>query len=299
MAMQLAGLNFRHLYYFWVVVQEGSITRAAERLGVAVQTISSQLGLLDRALGTSLLAPQGRRLLPTAAGQRALVYADQIFLLGAQLQQALAHGENDALPFRIGISNSLPKLLAYRLLEPMLQLAQPIRLVCHEGQFEPLLADLALHKLDVVLADRPASASTSLRVFSHALGEHELLLFGMPALAARYRSGFPASLHGAPLLLPTRNNTLRARIEQWLDGHGLQPQVLGEFEDNALLNTFGRSGLGMFCGPAGIADEVGAQFGAEVVGALTGVRESVYAVSSQRKISHPALAAILAGAHAP
>lgn len=298
MAYMVPGsLNFRHLYYFWVVAQEGSVTRAAERLGVAVQTISTQLGLLERALGKSLLAPQGRRLTPTEAGRTALAYADQIFLLGQQMQEALAgSGDAGAMRLTVGISNSLPKLIAYRLLEAALRLPtseRRIKLVCYEDQFDSLLADLALHKLDVVLADRPISPGSALRVFSHLLGESELTLFGTPELAERYRPGFPDSLHGAPLLLPTRNNAMRGRIEQWFEGGGLRPQVAGEFEDNALLNTFGRSGLGLFFAPAAMAEEVADQLGALPVGAIPQLREPVYAISSERKIRHPAVEAIM------
>jgi LysR family transcriptional regulator, transcriptional activator of nhaA len=296
--MQFSGLNFRHLYYFWVVAQEGSVTRAAERLGVAVQTISTQLSLLEKSLGKSLLAPQGRRLTPTAIGRTALAYADQIFLLGQQMQEALADsGNSDALRLTVGISNSLPKLIAHRLLQAALHLPQPIKLACYEDQFDSLLADLALHKLDVVLADRPVSPGTALRVFSHLLGESALMLFGTPALAERYRAGFPASLEGAPLLLPTRNNAMRGRIEQWFDASGLHPQITGEFEDNALLNTFGRSGLGLFFAPAAMAGEVAAQLGALPVGTIPQLREPVYAISSERKIRHPAVEAILSAPH--
>jgi len=293
--MKAANLNFRHLHYFWVVAQEGSVTRAAERLGVAVQTISAQLALLEQALGKSLLAPQGRRLTPTAAGRTALAYADQIFLLGEQMQTALADsGDDDAMRLTVGISNSLPKLVAYRLLESALQLPRKVRLTCYEDQFDALLADLALHKLDVVLADRPLGAGSPLRVFSHLLGDSTLTLFGTAQLAERYRPGFPASLDGAPLLLPTRNNAMRGRIEQWLDAAGLRPQVVGEFEDNALLNTFGRSGLGLFFAPAALAGEVADQFDALPVGSVPQLREPVYAISSERKIRHPAVEALLA-----
>lgn len=295
--MKFTGLNFRHLYYFWVVAQEGSVTRAAKRLGVAVQTISTQLGLLEQALGKSLLTNQGRRLVPSESGRLALAYADQIFLLGEQMQQALTDSDAAAMRLTVGISNSLPKLVAYRLLEATLHLPQRTRLLCYEGQFESLLADLALHKLDVVLADRPVSSGTSLRVFSHLLGESALMLFGTPLLASQYRDGFPASLNGAPLLLPTRNNALRGRIEQWLEANDLQPDITGEFEDNALLNTFGRSGLGLFFAPAAMAQDVADQFGAVAVGPVAQVREPVYVISNERKIRHPALEAILAAPH--
>lgn len=292
--MKNTGLNFRHLYYFWVVAKEGSVTRAAERLDVAVQTISAQLSLLEQAIGKALLAPQGRRLVLTEAGRTALAYADQIFLLGEQMQDALATSDLDqTMRLTVGISDSLPKLIASRLLEAALRLPQRVKLVCYEDNFESLLGDLSVHKLDVVLTDRPVPSGTNLRVFSHLLGESDITLFGVPALAKSFRATFPASLNGAPLLLPTRNNAIRGRIEQWLEANELRPNVVGEFDDNALLNTFGRSGLGLFPAPSALALDVEQQFGAVPVGELPQVREQFYAISNERKIKHPAVDAIL------
>ncbi len=292
--MKNTGLNFRHLYYFWVVAKEGSVTRAAERLDVAVQTISAQLSLLEQAIGKALLAPQGRRLVLTEAGRTALAYADQIFLLGEQMQDALATSDLDqTMRLTVGISDSLPKLIASRLLEAALRLPQRVKLVCYEDNFESLLGDLSVHKLDVVLTDRPVPSGTNLRVFSHLLGESDITLFGVPALAKNFRATFPASLNGAPLLLPTRNNAIRGRIEQWFEANELRPNVVGEFDDNALLNTFGRSGLGLFPAPSALALDVEQQFGAVPVGELPQVREQFYAISNERKIKHPAVDAIL------
>jgi len=296
--MKTTGLNLRHLYFFWVVAKEGGVTRAAERLGLAVQTISAQLSLLDQAVGKSLLQPQGRRLVPTEAGRLALGYADQIFLLGEQMQEALNEADSGKMRLTVGISDSLPKLIAYRLLAATQTMPeQQVKLVCYEDEFEALLADLALHKLDVVLTDREVRAGTSLRVFSHLLGESAMQLFGVPKLAARYRNDLPASLNGAPLLLPTRNNALRARIDEWLVKRGVLADVVGEFEDNAMLNTFGRNGLGMFFAPAALAPDIREQFGAELVGDAPELREQFYAISAERKIKHPAVEAILAAVH--
>ncbi len=292
--MKTAGLNFRHLYYFWVVAKEGSITRAAERLEVAVQTISAQLALLEQAVGKTLLAPQGRRLALTEAGRVALAYADQIFLLGEQLQDALSETDiGHTMRLTVGISDSLPKLIATRLLEAALQLPQRVKLVCYEDDFESLLGNLSVHKLDVVLTDRPVPSGTILRVFSHLLGESEISLFGLPELARRYRHKFPASLNGAPLLLPTRGNAIRGRLDHWFELQDVRPDVIGEFDDNALLNTFGRGGVGLFPAPSALAADVKEQFGAVPVGALAEVREQYYAISNERKIQHPAVEAIL------
>ncbi len=292
------GLNFRHLHYFWVVAKEGSITRAAERLGLAVQTVSAQLSQLEKSVGKSLFKPQGRRLVLTEAGSLALRYADQIFLLGEQLQDALTTSDvEQAMRLTVGISDSLPKLIASRLLEAALSLPQRVRLVCYEEQFESLLGKLSVHKLDVMLTDRPVPPGSSLRVFSHLLVETQTSLFGIPELAERYASGFPGSLMGAPLLLPTRNNAIRSRIDYWLENHEVQPDLIGEFDDNALLHTFGRAGRGLFPAPSVLAADVLEQFGAVPVGPMSEVTEQIYAISNERKIKHPAVEAILRAMH--
>ncbi len=292
------SLNFRHLHYFWVVAKEGSVTRAAERLGLAIQTVSAQLSLLEQSVGKALFKPQGRRLVLTEAGQTALRYADQIFLLGEQLQEALADIDTEpVLRLTVGISDSLPKLIASRLLDAALALPQRVRLICYEEQFESLLGKLSVHKLDVMLTDRPVPPGSSLRVFSHLLGETQISLFALPALADRYRDGFPQSLSGAPLLLPTRNNAVRGRIDTWLEAHDVHPDLIGEFDDNALLHTFGRAGRGLFPAPAVLAKDVLEQFGAVEVGAVSQVREQIYAISNERKIKHPAIEAILNAMH--
>lgn len=289
-------LNYRHLYYFWVVAKEGGITRAAERIGLAVQTVSAQLTLLEQSLGKTLFSQQGRRLVLTEAGRVAMNYADQIFLLGEQMQEALSEADSGRTRLTVGISDSLPKLSAYRMLEAVTRMDKPVRLVCFEDQFEALLADLALHKLDVVLTDREVRPSSALKVFSHRLFDSEMVVVGAPALADRYREGFPGNLNGAPFLLPTRNNALRGKIDEWFVQHGVRPDVVGEFEDNALVNTFGRRGLGLFFAPAALAPEMAEQFGAVQVGAVPSVREQFYMISNDRKIQHPAVEAMLAAA---
>jgi LysR family transcriptional activator of nhaA len=289
-------LNFRHLYYFWVVAKEGGITRAAERLGLAVQTVSSQLTLLEQSMGKALFSQQGRRLVLTEAGRVAMNYADQIFLLGTQMQEAVNEADSGRIRLSVGISDSLPKLSAYRMLENAMRIDKKVRVVCYEDQFEALLAELALHKLDVVLTDREVQPGSALKVFSHQLFESEMLVVGTPELAARYGKDFPGNLNGAPFLLPTRNNALRSKIDEWLLQVNVKPDVVGEFEDNALLNTFGRRGLGLFFAPAALAAEIEEQFGAVQVGAVPGVREQFYVISNERKIKHPAVEAILAAA---
>jgi LysR family transcriptional activator of nhaA len=292
------SLNFRHLHYFWVVAKEGSITRAAERLGLAIQTVSAQLSQLEQSVGKALFKLQGRRLVLTEAGQIALRYADQIFLLGEQLQEALADIDTEpVMRLTVGISDSLPKLIASRLLDAALALPQRVRLICYEEQFESLLGKLSVHKLDVMLTDRPVPPGSSLRVFSHLLGETQISLFALPALAERYRDDFPKSLNAAPLLLPTRNNAVRGRIDNWLEMNEVHPDLIGEFDDNALLHTFGRAGRGLFPAPSVLAKDVLEQFGAIEVGAMSQVREQIYVISNERKIRHPAIEAILNAMH--
>ncbi|GGY50797.1 LysR family transcriptional regulator [Pseudoduganella albidiflava] len=292
--MKTSGINFRHLYFFRVVAAEGSVTRAAERLGLAIQTISAQLAALEQSVGKQLLTQQGRRLVPTEAGRVALTYAEQIFELGDRMQEALNEADAGRTRLTVGISDSLPKLIAYRLLRAAFNMKVPVKLVCVEREFESLLADLALHKLDVVLTDRSVRASASLRVYNHLLGESEMLVFGTKELVHRLGGNFPRNLNQAPMLLPTRNNALRGRIDEWLLKHDVRPEVVGEFEDNAMLTTFARDGLGLFFAPAGLEPDIQAQYGAVPAGAATELREQFYAISSERRIKHPAVEAIMA-----
>lgn len=273
------------------------MTRAAERLGVAVQTISGQLSLLERQLGKALFNSHGRGLVLSEAGRLALGYADQIFQLGQALIDAVQESGNEStLRLRAGISDGIPKLLAYRLLSKVTEMAADVRLICDEDEFEDLLADLALHKLDVVLTDRPAPVGGNLKVFSTRLGEFATGLFGIPALAEQYGASVPDSLNAAPILLPTRHNALRGQIDRWLEGKQLRPRIVGEFEDSALMTTFGREGLGIFPAPIALADQIEAQLGARLLGSMEGVREQIFAISNDRRIRHPAIEVLCAAA---
>lgn len=290
-------LNYKHLHYFWVVAQEGSITRAAERLDVAVQTISGQLSLLEKQLGKALFNSQGRGLVLSEAGRLALGYADQIFQLGDSLVAALQNDDSDStLRLRAGITDGIPKLLAYQLLSTVTSMPNETRLICDEGEFEDLLADLALHRLDVVLTDRPAPVGGNLKVFSTPLGDFATGLYATGELTQQFSQGFPASLNGAPMLLPTRHNALRGRIDRWLEQHQLRPKIVGEFEDSALLNTFGRGGLGIFPAPLALSEQVASQLDALPLGEMSGVSEQIYAISNERRIRHPAIEALCAAA---
>lgn len=290
-------LNYKHLHYFWVVAKEGGVNRAAIKLDVAAQTISGQLALLERKLGVALLAPAGRGLTLTEAGRTALSYADRIFGLGEQMLEALEdRSSEESIRLTVGILDALPKLAAHRLLQPVLALGKPVRLVCFEGELDELMSDLALHRLDVVLSDRPVASSGSLRVFSHPLGDYPVSLYGVPALARKFAGGFPANLTGAPLMLPTRTNALRGKLEHWLEASELRPQIVGEFEDSALMDTFGRQGMGLFPALSMLEAEIADQLGAQRVGELEGVLEQVFAISGERRIRHPGVEAMLSAA---
>jgi LysR family transcriptional activator of nhaA len=292
--MRPDDLNYRHLLYFWAVAKEGSITRAAERLGLSVQTISTQLGLLERQLGQALFAPQGRSLTLTDAGRTALVHAEQIFQIGEKLRQSLADGPHNRPRFAVGVTDAVPKLIAFRLLENVLLPPLSVRLDCIEGDFEYLLGKLALNRLDLVITDRSAPQRANLKLHSHLLGNVGIALFGSAELHNRYGKNFPHSLDAAPILLPARSDPLRGAIDVWLETHELRPDIVGEFTDSALLKTFGRAGLGLFPAPTAMREDILAQLGAQPLGNMQGVSESWYAISTQRRVQHPAVALIQA-----
>jgi LysR family transcriptional regulator, transcriptional activator of nhaA len=286
-------LNYHHLLYFWMVAREGSVTRASSELRLAQPTISTQIRMLEESLGEKLFTRQGRHLVLTDVGREAYRYADEIFSLGREMLDVIRNrAPGRALRLAVGIADVLPKLVVYRLLEPVRKLAQPVHLVCREGKPEPLLADLAIHKLDLVLADSPVGANTSVRAFHHLLGECGVTFFAKPTLAVRYRKGFPKSLDGAPVLLPVEGSVVRRSLGQWFEAQGIRPNVVGEFEDGALLKAFGAAGAGVFPSPAVIEKEVRRQYDVQVVGRVDSVRERFYAVSHERRLKHPAVVAV-------
>ena len=287
------AFNHRHLYYFWVVAKEGSMTRAAERLDMAVQTISAQVRELERDLGCQLLRPAGRGLALTDAGMVALQQAEQIFQLSQALpEQVLASVQTPSVRLAVGIADGLPKLEVQRLLQPVLGAAN-LRLLCDDGEMADLLADLVLHQLDVVLTDHPAPPNLQLKVHSHSLGTSDIGWYASDQWWALAQQGFPASLQQVPLLLPTTHSVVRGPLDRWLSQHGLRPQVVGEIEDSALLETFGSTGLGIF--PAALAAQAALFKRSQVrlVGACEGVQEHYYAISTERKVMHPLVQQIL------
>ena len=285
-------LNYHHLYYFWVVAREGSVTRATAELRLAQPTISGQLRALEQQLGERLFTRSGRSLVLTDAGRTVYRYASEIFSLGRGLQEALSGRAQGRLQLHVGVTDVMPKLIAHRLLALALHLPEPVRIVCREDAQDRLVAALATHELDVVLADAPVGPAVRVRAFNHLLGECGVAIYGTRALAQAHRARFPSSLHGAPLLLPTENTSLRRSLDQWLSTEGIVPQIIGEFEDSALLKVFGQSGAGLFPGPSRIAGAIRRQYGCERVGELPMVRERFYAISVERRVKHPAVAAI-------
>jgi len=287
-------LNYNHLHYFWTVAREGSVAAAAERLHLTPQTVSGQLRILEQELKAELFQRVGRGLKLTPTGELVFRYADEMFSLGTELRQVLSGGTaSDARPLVVGIVDVLPKVVCQRLLAPALSLEEPVHLVCREGTLETLLGQLATHQVDLVLADRPIGSATSVKALNRLLGESGLSFFAAPALAARFGADFPRCLDGMPMLLPAAGTYPRRTLETWFDETGIQPRVVGEFDDSALLKAFGQHGAGVFPAPTVIEAEICRQHQAVVVGRTEAVREAYYAISVERKLTHPAVRAIL------
>ncbi len=288
-----ANLNYKHLRYFWMVAKSGSIARAAEQLHLTPQSISGQLGELEEALGLALFRRVGRGLDLTEAGQRILGYADQIFTLGNELLDAVREGGlGSSVPFRVGIADSVPKLVAYRLVQPSLASDEPVRLICREGRLTTLLADLSVHRLDMVIADRPMPDNLNVRGYDHFLGESGISLFAAPALAARVAGDFPRGIDGLPFLMPGAEVALHPRLRRWFETERLHPALIGEFDDSALMMAFGQAGRGLFAAPTAIEEAIVRQHEVAVVGRIDSVREQIYAITTERKLTHPLVAAI-------
>ncbi len=290
-------MNYHHLYYFWVVAREGGIARASETLDVASSTISSQISALERNLQTKLFHRSGRNLVLSEEGRTALRFAEEIFSLGQDLMRTLRDpGSHRPLRLAVGVADVVPKLVATRFLEPAVEMG--VRLVCREGRPAKLLADMALHLLDVVLLDAPVGSESNIRAFSHRLSSSVLSVLGAPALAARYREGFPTSLDGAPFLLPTHDSFLRPLLDRWFDEHNIQPNIVGEFDDSALIKAFGERSAGLLATPEVIWPQVQHQYQLQVVGTLDSVKISFYAATLDRKVKHAAVTKMLEASRA-
>jgi LysR family transcriptional activator of nhaA len=292
-------LNNHHLFYFWTVVREGSIVRAAESLRLSQPTISTQIRALEAMLGERLFTRVGRRLVPTDTGQMVFRYADEIFSLGRELVSTIrGGGTGRPLRFVVGVTDAMSKLIAYRLLAPALQLADPIRIICRENSVERLLAALAIHDVDLVLSDTPVPPGVRVQAFSHLLGESDVTFFAAPARAARLKRAFPASLNGTPVLWPGEGTVLRRQLDEWVQREQLRPSIVGEFDDSALMKVFAEHGAGAFAAPSVLADDLRRAHGVAPIARVKHIRERFYAISPERRIKHPAVVAIASQARA-
>jgi LysR family transcriptional activator of nhaA len=289
----MASFNYKHLRYFWAVAANGTIASAAEILHVTPQTISGQLRELEEQVNAKLFQKSGRNLVLTDTGRLVFSYADEMFRLGDELQDVMeGRTPGAALTLTVGVAMVVPKLLAYRVLEPVLQMPDAVRLVCLEASLADLLADLSVHKIDLVLADAPMSPTLNVRAYNHLLGESGLSFFAMRKSARKYKAGFPQSLNDAPMLMPTPSSALRRSLEQWLEQQDIKPVIVAEFEDRALMKAFGEAGTGIFTSPSAVEEDVVAKYGVSVIGRTEEIKERFYAISAERRIKHPAVSAI-------
>ncbi len=287
-------MNFKHLHYFWEVAKAGGVARASEHLHLTPQTISGQIGLLEDDLGTPLFAKRGRNLELTEAGRLALGYAQDIFALGSELEEALRNypARGRAVEFRVGVADSVPKTIAYRLIVPATRLPEPVRIVCREWKLDGLLTELGAHRLDLVIADAPIPSSVSVRAYNHRLGESGVSFFASAELFKRCKGKFPACLDGAPMLIPGDGAAVRPRLDRWRDANKLRPQVVGEFDDSALMKAFGQRGAGVFIGPTVLESEIETQYEVRTLGRTQEIVEEFFAISVERRVTHPCVAAI-------
>jgi LysR family transcriptional regulator, transcriptional activator of nhaA len=286
-------INYHHLLYFWTAAREGGITKACRKLHLSQPTVSGQIRALEKALRTKLFERSGRTVALTDTGRMVYRYADEIFSLGRELQDALHdRPQGQALRFAVGVADTLPKVLVHRLLAPALQADQHVHITCTDGEPERLLAQLALHELDLVVSDFPSTPRLGMRAFNHLLGECGVTFLAAADIARQHRTGFPGSLTGAPMLLPIGNTALRRSLEHWFDEREIRPRIVGEFADSALLKSFAAAGDGIFAAPTVVEDEVRKMYGVSVVGRETSIRERFYAISVEKRLKHPAVVAI-------
>ncbi len=287
-------LNYHHLLYFWMVAKHGSITRASAELRLAHPTISGQIHRLEEVLGEKLFARRGRNLVLTDSGRIAFRYADEIFSLGQEFQDTLK-GRSTAQPLRlvVGVSDVIAKSIVHRILEPAFQLRDKVRVICRESRSaDAFMGELAIHAIDVVLADAPAGPGTPVRTFSHPLGECGTSFFASGPLAKSCRRGFPHSLDNVPVMLPTSDSTFRRALDEWFRSHDIRPEIIAELDDLALASVLGEKGLGVLAAPDVLAKELRQRYALQLVGSTKDIRQRFFAISVERKIKNPAVAAI-------
>ena len=291
-------MNFKHLHYFWRVAKAGGIARASEQLHLTPQTLSGQIGLLEKELGAALFAKRGRNIELTEAGRLALGYAQDIFALGSELEESVRHHSagGRAVEFRVGVADAVPKTISYRLLEPATRLPAAVRIVCREWKLDSLLTELAAHRLDLVVAGAPIPPSVSVRAYNHRLGDSGVSFFASTRLRASLKGRFPACLDGAPMLVPGADAAVRGRLDQWCEAKSLRPRIVGEFDDSALMKVFGQSGAGIFIGPTVLEAEIERQYQVKTIGRTPEIIEEFFAISVERRVTHPCVVAIAAAA---
>ncbi len=287
-------MNFKHLGYFWQVAKAGGVARASEQVHLTPQTLSGQIGLLETQLGTPLFAKKGRNLELTDAGRVAFGYAQEIFDLGSELEDSLRNypARGRLIEFRVGVADAVPKSIAYRLIEPATRLTVPVRIVCREWKLDSLLTELAAHRLDLVIAGAPIPAAARVRAYNHRLGDSGVSFFASPELRKTLKRAFPACLDGAPMLVPGDDTAVSTRLLRWLDAKSLRPRVVGEFDDTALMKAFGQHGSGVFIGPTVLESEIKTQYGVETLGRTREIFEEFFAISMERRATHPCVVAI-------
>ena len=287
-------MNFKHLHSFWRVAKAGGVARASEQLHLTPQTISGQIGLLEDDLGTPLFAKKGRNLELTEAGRLALGYAQDIFALGSELEESLRNYPAGGRPveFRVGVADAVSKTIAHRLIEPATRLPTPVRIVCREWKLDSLLAELAAHRLDLVIADAPIPPTVSVRAYNHRLGESGMSFFASARLRKTLKGKFPACLAGAPMLVPGEDTVVRSRLDQWCEANKLRPRVVGEFDDSALMKVFGQHDAGVFMGPTVLESEIETQYRVKTLGRTGEIVEEFFAISVERRVTHPCVVAI-------
>jgi LysR family transcriptional regulator, transcriptional activator of nhaA len=291
-------LNYHHLFYFWTVAREGTIAKASESLRLAPPTISEQIRSLEESFGAKLFEKKGRGLVLTDSGRVAYDYAEEIFTRGQELTEVLSRGSAGRMArFTIGIADVVPKLIAYRLILPALKLPERIKLICREGDPDKLIAQLGIHEIDLVISDAPLNPSIRIKAFTHMLGQSGLSFFAHPKLVKRLKTRFPKCLDGLPFLMPADNTDLRRSLDHWLDVQGVQPVVVGEFEDSALAAVFSEAAIGAFAAPTSTENQVKRQYGLTVLGRVGDIAASYYAISLDRRLKHPAVIAISEFAH--
>ncbi len=287
-------LNYHHLLYFWMVAKHGSITRASVELRLAHPTISGQIHRLEAVLGEKLFVRSGRNLVLTDSGRIAFRYADEIFSLGQEFQDTLK-GRSSGQPRRlvVGVSDVIAKSIVHRMLEPAFELRDKVRIICREARSaDAFMGDLAVHAIDVVLADAPAGPGTPVRTFSHPLGECGSSFFAAAQLARTCRRRFPGSLDGAPVIVPGSDSTFRRALDEWFRSRKIRPEIVAELDDLALASVLAEKGLGVLAAPDVIANELRQRYTLQLVGGAKDIRQRFFAISVERKIKNPAVAAI-------